>query len=305
MRGYGARICTIRERGCGSGVAASAGGLMRDRRHATLLLLGSRLDGLWLPQGSLVTPSGLVPARLERCVLCDGAGSVSDRFGRRSGCTGCGGAGVVARDPMDSRGARVGSVDAPPAPSQRTVACDACAGDGVVKGRRCERCDGVGRRPANLFELRIDVRLEGEASPLDASLDARAASGSYAELDRLLADLRIADMRAWRGLLEAVDAGEVAPLPEPLEPPLRFLTERMPEPVRVPAGVVANGRELEAWRRRVRGRQAASQALEARDREIRRALRREVPVQWLAREYGLSVAQVYRVARAVERGLVA
>ena len=200
---------------------------------------------------------------------------------------------------MDAQGARVGSsFTASAAPPARTVACDACAGDGVLRGQRCVRCDGEGRRLAHVFELRIDTRVEGERSPVDASLDARAACGSYAELDRALEDLRAASPRLWRGLLGAIDAGEVAPLDETLEPPLSFVVERMPDPIRVPAGVVANGRELERWQKRVRGRSCSPESLRARDAEIRRLVRRDTPVQWVAREFGLSVAQVYRVVRA-------
>jgi hypothetical protein len=200
---------------------------------------------------------------------------------------------------MDTSGVRVGSVStSAAAPPARTVVCDACAGDGVVRGERCSRCDGEGRRLAHVFELRIDTRLEGERSPVDASLDARAASGSYAELDAALEELRRVRRGWWRGLLAAVDAGEVAPLAGELEPPLRFVVERMPDPVRVPAGVVANGRELEHWRKRVRGRSCSPESLRARDVEIRRLVRRDSPVQWVAREFGLSVAQVYRVVRA-------
>jgi hypothetical protein len=147
-----------------------------------------------------------------------------------------------------------------------------------------------------VFELRIDVRDVEERDPLVAAIDRRAQAGSYVECDRALEALRRRDWRAHEELLEAVDSG-VVPLPDRCESPLAFVVVRMPDPVRVPVEVRANAREREGWRRRVKGRGASNGALLARDVEIRRLVRRGMPVQRVAFEFGLSVSTVYRVVQ--------
>lgn len=268
---------------------------MADRRRDTLLLLASRLDLVWAPSG-LSRPAGLVPAVLEACPDCQGAGRVRDRFGRWSSCSRCRGRGQVAYDPMDAQHVPVGSVaTVATARPRRTVRCDGCGGDGVHgSGRRCEVCGGAGRCDLHVFELRVDGRDQEERDALVAAIERRAQAGSYVELDRALELLRRRDRGGYRGLLAAVDAGET-PLPDSVEAALVFVVARMPEPVRVPAEVRANGRERAEWRRRVKGRGVSAEALRRRDGEIRRALRQGVPTQRVAFEYGLSVATVYRI----------
>lgn len=275
---------------------------MADRRRQVLQLLGSRFDGLYLPPGSLVTPAGLVPAVREPCASCDGVGSVVDRYRREARCSACGGAGWVARDPMDAFGVRVGSAaTASSARPRRSVVCDACDGAGVRRGERCVRCDGEGRRDLHVFELHLDVRDVDERDPLLSAIERRNASGSYRELERGLVALWAAEAAAAVQLLACVDEQRIPSFEAPhylvFERGLRFVVERMPSPIRVPAEVVANARERAEWRKRVKGRGTSAEALRRRDGEIRRALRGGVPLQRVAFEYALSVRRVQQIAR--------
>lgn len=303
---------------------------MPDRRAQVILLIGSRFDGLYLPPGSLVTPAGLVPAEREPCVSCGGVlirddfgkeirrakgrGWVKDRFQRRVPCSACGEVGWIARDPMDSQGVRVGSVaTSATARPRQTVECDACGGDGVRRGERCVRCDGVGRRDLHVFELHLDTRDVDERDPLLTAIETRNAAGSYAELERALVGIaRHVNKPAVFAPLTRVAPGALRLLDEVFLPPadrvldeleegerqlvelsLRYVVWRMPERIRVPAQVVANARELREQRKRVRGRQGL--AAVKRNSEIRQLVRRGSPSQHIAVEYGLSVAQVNRI----------
>ena len=264
-------------------------------------MLESRLDGLWLPSGAS-TRAGFVPAVVERCGTCDGVGSVSDRFGRRVLCSRCGGVGRVAFDPMDSAGVPVGSASTVAAARpRRSVRCDRCDGDGVWRGERCSLCDGEGRRDLHAFELRLEP-VGGRGDPVDEAIEARRRAGSYAELDRALEQLRSWSAIRWGSLLDEVDRFGV-PQSTAATQGLTFVVERMPqppEPIRVPAQVLANARELREWRKRVRRRRLngdAGLAVARRDAEIRMELRRGRPVQWVAREFGLSVSRVYQIRR--------
>lgn len=181
----------------------------------------------------------------------------------------------------------------------RSVPCDACDATGVRRSARCVYCGGEGRRPLHLFELRVDLRDVEERDPLSSAVERRSESGSYSELDRALAELRSEDRVAHRGLLEAVD--ETLSVPGDLDGALSFVVARMPERIVVPAEVRANARLLRERRTRARGRQSGP-ALVQRDKEIRRLARQGKPAQWIAQEYGLSVASVYAIARAAEVG---
>lgn len=307
---------------------------MADRRRQVLLLISSRDDLRWFPPGTLRTPSGLAPQEREPCTACGGVrllddfgreirrargrGVVRDRFGRRLPCTGCGGrvaiagellkrgrvaqggeivpgAGWVARDPMDSLGVRVGSASTSSATRpRRTVPCDRCGGSGMWKGERCPTCDGDGRRVLHVFELALDLRDVDERDPLVAAIDRRNRAGSYGELDRALDELRRRAPVVARGLLAAVDHGRVLDLR--LELALGFVVDRMPDPVKVPAEVRANERERREQRKRAKGRSVDAASRERRDVEIRKLVGERKPVQWVAAEFGLSVAQVNRIA---------
>lgn len=294
---------------------------MADRRRQTIQLLGSRHDGLYLPPGALSTRAGFVPSERTPCTDCGGIlirddfgtvihrrkgrGTIVDRYRRRQPCTRCGGGtvagelvsgtGYLERDPMDVLGVRVGSeATTSTARPRHRKTCDRCGGDGVWKSARCELCDGHGTRDVHLFELHLEGERSG-ADPLAAAIDARIESGSYAELERALDRL---DRFARTLLLADVDSGR-RPLGSAVEVSLAFVVARMPDPIRVPAEVVANDRERRSWAKRAKGRGTSAQALKARDAEIRQAVRR-LPAQRVAFEYGLSVSQVNRIVNGEE-----
>jgi hypothetical protein len=76
------------------------------------------------------------------------------------------GAGWIARDPMDVTGARVGSSSTTAtARPERTVLCDACAGEGVRHQQRCVYCDGQGRRQLHAFNLHLQPEDDADARP--------------------------------------------------------------------------------------------------------------------------------------------
>jgi hypothetical protein len=182
------------------------------RREQIVQLLASRYDGLYLPAGSLVTPSGFVPNRKEPCTDCGGLlvhddydreirrrkgkGTIRDRYGRQQPCTNCGGhtgpdgeivpgAGWIARDPMDTTGARVGSSSTTAtARPERTVLCDACAGEGVRHQERCVYCDGQGRRQLHAFNLHLQPEDDADADPLDDAIDRRNAPATITSSSR-------------------------------------------------------------------------------------------------------------------------
>lgn len=286
---------------------------MADRFADVLLLVASRHDGLWLPPGALRTASGFVPSVLEPCRSCGGVlllddfgkvvrrrkgrGWVRDRFGRKTPCSACGEAGWIARDPMDSVGARVGSSEtAATARPRRTVRCDACDGEGVRLGERCPYCDGAGRRDLHAFELAfVPPDAVVDADPVDVAIDRRNDSGSYAELDRALAALRARSLPQLRALLALAETGERS---DAAGAGLAFVAARMPAAVRVPAAVRANAAERRRHLERLKGRRLngdAGRAVEARDREIRKLIGSGRPTQWVAFEFGLSVRRVNQI----------
>lgn len=307
---------------------------MADRRRDIILLLGSRYDGLYLPPGALTSRAGFVPADREPCQSCGGVllrddfgneirrqrgrGWILDRYRRRQPCPECGGPGWVARDPMDALGLRIGSeTTSSTARPRRTVACDACSGDGVRASLRCARCDGTGRRDLHAFELHLDTRDEAERDPLLQAIEDRNRAGSYAELEHALADLRrgagntprFAPLRehaaAALRLLDAVHLPPTTIAPADLNAAeqwlvdlaLAYLDSRLPDPLRVPAEVRANARERREWARRAKGRSTSPQALAERNRNLVRDVRRGVPKQRVAFEYGLTVSAIDRVLR--------
>lgn len=297
---------------------------MADRRRQTLQLLATRDDLRWLPPGALRTRAGLAPAQSRPCPDCGHGprpGWLLDRFGRATPCRRCGGAtepsgrgayagSFVARDggsgrvwfdPMDAQRVDVGDATSTATARPRaTVRCDACNGDGAHGNqRRCDVCGGSGRRDLHAFELRVDLE-PGDVDPVDRAIEARDRAGSYRALDLALDELRARSWRLHAALLAAVDAGE--PLSARLEVALRFLVDRMPEPIRVPGDVRAN--ELERRRQHERARGTRGLTADARNREIRRlVLRDHRPTQWVAGEFGLSPSQVNRiVAGNVDRG---
>lgn len=201
---------------------------MADRRRQVILLIGSRFDGLYLPNGSLTTPSGLVPSVRTPCTDCGGVelhddfghtirrqkgrGTIRDRYQRPQPCTRCGGGrdpggklvpgtGYIDRDPMDATNIRIGSTATKAtARPRRTVTCDGCGGDGVGKRRldangqptfACKVCGGEGRRDQHIFELHLttDTEAADDVDRMSDAIDERNRSGSYHELDLALAGI--------------------------------------------------------------------------------------------------------------------
>jgi hypothetical protein len=223
---------------------------------------------------------------------------------------------------MDAQAVRIGSTTTTAtARPRRTVTCDACDGEGVRAGQRCIRCDGAGRRDLHVFELDLgDTERDRSGDPLTDAVERRNESGSYHELEQALAGIahHVNKPVRYRWLTDNA-AAALRLLDEVYLPPvtreeheltpaervlvdlaLAYIAERMPAQIRVPGQVIANGRELDEHRKRARGRATDRRALEQRNRQIRDFVRRQVPTQWIAAEYGLSVSQINRIASGLE-----
>ncbi len=290
---------------------------MSSRRQSLLLLLGSLGDVQPTPGSSMRTMSGFGPVEKRPCDECaPDPGWLTDRFGRKDPCLACGGTvdppaagrGWVSVDPMDAQ-ARPVQTAAERAPSTRPVRmadCDACGGNGVggahldERGHefreRCERCGGSGKVARR--ELTGERKDRGPTvGLLPAEVESLRSRGSYAELEAEMARLPV----EWRRLVRRVcvdaaatdwePAGEEAAL---LELSLMALEAALPDRLRVPVEIRLAGGERSAWLQRVK--RTRGLARDVRDKEIRREIRRGRPTQHVAREYGLSVSQVNRVA---------
>ena len=153
-------------------------------------------------------------------------------------------------------GERVGTAGTVAVTRTRSAVCDRCGGTGVWKGKRCAVREGDGRREWSPFELHLPGD-EERAGAEEGGLLARPrhlavlyAAGSYAELERALAGLRILDARAhrlwWRRY--GLGGGDVAAVDvHALEGAWRFVEWAMPGRVRVPPGVREGARHYEAW----------------------------------------------------------
>lgn len=288
------------------------------RREKVILILGSLYDLLPAPRGALRTESGLAPAERRPCPDCghtEHPGNVVDRFKRREPCTTCGGRlaepgvrskrgrGWVTVDPMDSeqQALRTATTTGLPTKPARVVTCDACGGWGVGKPHldengnewraRCERCNGSGHRT-----VASGGKSEGAREDEDM-IERRGNAGSYLEMDRALASLRLVSPRLWALVTSTYVVGEIAAGSESarLTLGLAYLEARMPATIRVPSGVIAASKNRAEQLRRIRGRGSSPQALALRDKEIRRHARAGRARQWIAGEYGLSVSQVGRI----------
>lgn len=307
---------------------------MPDRRRQIELLLATRFDFDWLPAGAIRTTSGLAPTRRVPCPACasgDRPGWVPER---RNGvvkrwlpCTTCGGReatetakakrgrGFIAVDPMDSEQRAVGSTDThATARPRKRVRCDACAGEGATAKGRCARCDGSGWRDLHQFDLHLDLHESGELDALTAAIVRRDKAGSYHELDLALAGisrhvnkpLRFAALtvnadRA-RRLLDQVYLTKTVTLmglsafdQALVELAMAYLDMRMPDPIRVPADVVANRKILQHRPRWPKGTALTRIERERRNKEIRKLARDGRAYQWIAAEFGLSDRQLREI----------
>lgn len=241
----------------------------------------------------------MAPFREHRCGTCKGSGKGRDRFRREVVCAACDGAGRLAFDAYT--GERVGTAGTVAVTRTRSAVCDRCGGTGVWKGKRCAVCEGDGRREWSPFELHLPGD-EERAGAEEGGLLARPrhlavlyAAGSYAELERALAGLRILDARAhrlwWRRY--GLGGGDVAAVDvHALEGAWRFVEWAMPGRVRVPPGVREGARHYEAWLASRRNGGSDSRAMQVRDDRMLRM-----------RDAGTSLAELAVAFRLTERAV--
>ena len=219
--------------------------------------------------GNLVrrnTKPGEVPSYRDPCPECGG-----DKWRRVRGvvrpCAWCGGdleqgrpgRGWVERDGMTGR--QVGSeATGELTPRIFALVCDACAGEKRHgNGKACLRCRGSGvveqredQWRANRVSLSADARELSAGDPVCALLDRRADPedlGVYWQAGLALGCLRLELPRSYRtivrlyvecdgeGSLLRSELGRAGQLRERVG--LRYLSELMPDPLHIPAGVRA------------------------------------------------------------------
>lgn len=306
---------------------------MPDRRRQIELLIGSRFDLLWFPGGALRTSQGLAPTKRVPCPSC-GTGErpgwlVEKRGGvvvRQTPCATCGGRagerpkpgkGVVAVDPMDSTRSVVGSQDThASARPRKTVKCDACQDangkpTGVRRNEPCPHCNGTGRRDLHVFDLRLDIRDDGDADPIDVAIDRRDDAGSYHALDLALAGISrhankplpylalTLNATLARRLLDEVflyrerDRPSLSVFEQSLvELAIGYIDLRMPDPIVVPRDVVLNARERQHT---LKGQALNGLSRERRDKLIRKWDREGRPRPWIQQQSGLSDRQLREI----------
>lgn len=247
------------------------------------------------------------------CLTCGGKHEPSGKHGQWLKADG--GRGWVQVDPMDAERAPVQSADVSARPTKppRMVTCDACEGTGVGGAHlrepddpaseyreACRRCQGSGKRAVTVFNLQLDRERNDSDTALEAAIDRRREAGSYHELDQALDTLP----RFWRELLLAVHTDRTRPeqtlgMVERyiLEAALMVVEALMPQSIRVPPAVKAAVKHADerAGKTLAVGTGAGKTLIDKRDREIRKHARHDRPTQWIAAEYGLSVATVNRI----------
>jgi len=301
------------------------------RRSDLILLLGSLDDHLPALGSSTRTSPGLAANARKPCPDCghtDTPGWRVDGFKRRTPCLSCGGRseavgtvgntqqrhrrgrGWVHYDPMDAlqRPVQTTEQTAPPTKPAQRVLCDACGGSGVGGAHLdedgseyrepCFYCDGSGKRVLARFDLELELVERGYSYDVatEHAITTRDKLGSYHELDQALAKLPppwrkvVYDVHVNR-LVDERDLGETEAYR--LTAAMRDLEARMPERIRVPGAVRANQKLLRDHAKALRGKRGL--AVVHRDKEIRKLVRVGRPVQWVAREYGLTVRRVYQI----------
>lgn len=302
---------------------------MTGRQRSIVLLLGSLHDYLPALGSSLNPTTGMAAIERRPCTECGHTatrGWVTDAFKRRRPCRSCGGQaepsgahgqwvakdrgrGWVYVDPMDvlERPVQTSTEAAPPTRAARVVSCDACSGSGTGKPHLrdltdplseyrdpCEHCGGSGKREVTRFDLQV----EREARDVDP-IEKRAEEGSYRELDRALG----AETAYGRRLVLEVHGPNPSRAIESLWAAealaLRFvmshLDKAMPDPIRVPGAVRAAAKREAEHGKQIRGRALNPHQRGQQDKEIRKLIRLGRPVQWVAREYGLTPRRVYQI----------
>lgn len=243
---------------------------MNRRQQDVALLLGSILDAPFAQPktwtGQLVARNakrGELPANRVPCPACDGSKERRIR-GINQPCDRCLSdkgkpLGWIYVDLMIHTRYRrkMGSLETGIATQWRSVPCDVCGGEGATlapryrgENNRCLRCGGSGRDELTLQQWRatrtLSYTLEHQGfvrsgDPVLDCLSARQRSGSYDELLLAMGALH----EAWPALFrlvrdryvrgEDLRSARLDRLSE--EGGLAFLEERMPERIRVPAGV--------------------------------------------------------------------
>lgn len=252
----------------------------RDRRlRKTLLLLRSRdlYDAPTLTStGQMIRTNTQAEAgegneEWRDCPACGGRGRWVRRSGREEVCARCKGRALILVDQYTGREIGSEKTEARSAAPLRMVPCDACIGldpkrergDGVVAGKLCERCSGSGwapafRAPIRPFRTGSDAGMvrdlvRGLNDPKLRAIVVKGALGSYNELSLAMAQLRVADLRAYRAAVRLeTDRRSLREIRYDLAAwfALHFLEMRMPEPIRVPPDVVAIERREGYERRR-------------------------------------------------------
>ncbi len=294
--------------------------VLSPRRASIALLAGSLLDlsqvtSTWRrnPLSSETGPRALAPFREHRCETCKGSGKGKDRFRRVIVCAACDGAGRLAFDAYT--GERVGTAETPTVTRFRSALCDRCAGSGVWKGARCPTCEGDGRREWSPFELHMpdeEERVGAEEGGLLARprhLAALYAAGSYAELERALAELKFWSLplhRLWaRSYVLRVPSGLAGREAALVETAWVFLEQRMPAPVRVPWGIREGARHYEEWLAARKNGRTDTKAVAARDDRMLRMRAAGTSVEELEQAFRLTRSAVYDALDRARRRLEA
>lgn len=244
-----------------------------ERRSAIVRLWEVLTDGLPVPARAPLSTLGFVHRSVAResCADCLSNGFVS------SGCETCGGRGHVevrrSRDPYDT------------GQSQGWFASSA-----AKHARDRDRDAEIVRLGVQVAAPRPEREIVAAAAPegWEVARDRLRAEFHVVEAERALARLAVSDIDAYRAV-HAVHVYGYLPLGGAaaalVERAVVFVDPLLPDPLRAPAV-----REVAAVAVLSRG---------DRDREIRRLDREEVPRQWIANRFGVSVSRVSRIVNGV------
>jgi hypothetical protein len=278
------------------------------RRDRIRVLAWSLLDYLYLPRtGTGVLTAGdrraPSPDRWDVCPAC-GGDQIHDRYGRPLACDRCSGAGRVRVDGYT--GDHVATLDAPAPPRLERSGCPWCQplghttrrfdrlprGNGVGRHGRCDPCDGTGWITSTRADDPAELALRGTVNdPVLAAIARRDQAGSWHDLDRALATVRLENQAGHR--LFWVCHVTYDRIPDALTDHGKHQLGRafsrvdglMPARIRVPADIVT------AWQRPPSPPVARFQ----RDREIRRLSAAGVPHHRVAEQLRVHESTVRRV----------